>query len=306
MNWKLFRELSDAKATILDLCWLVLAISYAFGKYQTFDIISGLLGLVAIVFFHLIINFHNNYNEFKTYRTGSYHDKINKMNINRESLAKVRRLVYAIGIIPILITAYLTYRTGWFILLVAIIGLILGFLYTSGPRPLNSTIMGEAVIAIAISVVIPVAFVYLGLATAGKIDSSTIIDTIVICLPITFAIFGTIIANNVMDLEDDLKNDRHTLVDRIGKHNSMNLFKASWALTYALIPILALMKVIPYVSLIMIIFYPGIWDIYRPFLSTSEPKNFPNVLKATLRLTISYIGLMAVGAIIDEIIILIK
>lgn len=305
MDWKLFRELSDVKSTLLDLCLMILVISYSFTKYMTFDFVNGLLGLLAVIIFHMIINFHNNYNVYRSSTSNIYRKRINNLGVNRETLSHAKRMTYILAFIPLVITAYLVYSTGWFILVIAILGIVLGLLYTSGPKPLNQTVVGEIVMAIATTVIIPVAFIYLGLANSGKIDSSAIIDIIVICLPNTFAVFSTIIASNVTQLEaDSTKAD--TLVERIGLHNSMSLFRASWALSFLLVPILALMQVIPYIALILILFYPAIWDNFRPFLKEPTEKNFSSVLNATIRLAVSYVGLLAIGAIITVIIDLIK
>lgn len=284
---------------------MILVISYSYAKFMTFDFVDGLLGLLAVVIFHMIINFHNNYNVYKSAKSSSFRTKINNLGINRESLSHAKRTVYPLALIPIIITAYLVYSTGWFTLVVALLGVILGLIYTSGPKPLNTTVSGEFLMAVATTIVIPVAFVYLGLASSGKLDSSTIISIIIISLPNTFAVLSTIIAQNVTDLEQGSDN-MDTLVEHIGEHNSVNLFKACWALIFLLIPIMAVMKVIPYVTLILILFYPGLWDNFRPFLKKPSTESLQSVIQATARLAVTYVGLLAVGAIITVIVSLIK
>jgi 1,4-dihydroxy-2-naphthoate octaprenyltransferase len=269
-------------------------------KFMTFDFVNGLLGLLAVIIFHMIINFHNNYNEYKSAKSSVFLKKIHELGVNREALSHAKRMVYVLAFIPIVITAYLVYTTGWFILVIAILGIVMGILYTSGPKPLNQTVIGEFVMAIATTVIIPVAFIYLGLASSGKIDSSTIIDIIVICLPNTFAVFSAIIAGNVTQLEKD-SSKADSLVERIGFHNSINLFRASWALSFLLVPILAIMQVVPYTALILILFYPGIWDKFRPFLKEPTQEHFDTVLEATIRLAAYYVVLVALGAIITVI-----
>lgn len=272
---------------------------------MTFDFVSGLVGLLAVVIFHIIINFHNNSNIYRTGSSKNFRKKINQLNINRENLSYTKRMVYILIIIPLAITAYLVYSTGWFVLVVAILGLLLGFLYTSGPKPFYKTVIGEGIMAVITTVVIPVAFIYLGIENSGKLDSSTIIDVIVICLPNTFAIFSSILAANLTELEErDPEAD--TMVERIGQHNTLNLFRASWALAFLLVPILTIMQVIPYVVDILILFYPSLWDNFRPFLKKPTVNNLQSVLQATNRLSVTYVGLLALGAIITVIISLIK
>ncbi len=284
---------------------MVLVISYAFTKFMTFDFVNGVLGLLAVVIFHMILNFHNNYNVYRSSRPSIVHKQINALGVNRESLSHARKMVYVLAFIPLVITAYLVYSTGWFILVVAILGLVLGLLYTSGPKPLNQTVLGEGLMAVVTTVIIPVAFIYLGLASSGKLDSSSIIDIVVLCLPNTFAVFSVIIASNVTQLEESAELS-DSLVERIGKHNSLSLFKASWACAFLLVPILALMQVVPYVTLLLILFYPSIWDKFRPFLKAPTEKNLNTVLQATTRLTLYYVGLLVIGALISVVMQLIK
>lgn len=298
MDWKLFREFSDVKSTLLDLCLMILVISYAFTKFMTFDFVNGVLGLLAVVIFHMILNFHNNYNVYRSSRPSIVHKQINALGVNREALLHARRMVYILAFIPLVITAYLVYSTGWFTLIVAVLGIVLGLIYTSGPKPLNQTVVGEVLMAIATTVIVPVAFIYLGLASSGKLDSSSIIDVIVICLPNTFAVFSVIIASNVTQLEEGSELS-DSLVERIGKHNSLSLFKASWACAFLLVPIMAIMQVVPYVTLILVLFYPGLWDKFRPFLKAPTSQNLDTVFKATTRLSVYYVGLLMVGALIS-------
>ncbi|GAB5055836.1 prenyltransferase [Companilactobacillus alimentarius] len=302
MDRKLFSELSEIKTTTLDIAWLILAIVFTYLNYETFNLIYGLLGFVAVFFIHLFINFHNNYMDYRNSTSEEYRKKISTIGINRESLAIVKKWMYGLAIFPLIIGAFLVYKTGWITLVLGIIGIDVGLLYSAGPKPLNSTMFGEIVVAVAITQLIPVTYVYLGLVGVGKFDSSTAISIILVSLPNTFAAFCAELSNGTCDLEADVKNGRNTLVSRIGKTNALSLFKASWALAFLLIPILAILKVVPYITLLLVLLYPNIWDDLRPYLKEQiKTKTYPLVIKAVTKLVVGYILLIAVGAIIKMI-----
>ncbi|WP_125567818.1 prenyltransferase [Companilactobacillus insicii] len=302
MNRKLFVELSELKTTVLDIAWFVLVISYSYLKFGTFDFIDGILGFITVIFIHIIINFHNNYMDYRNSKDISYRQKISTIGINRESLAIVKKWMYGLTIFPLLLGAFLVYRTGWPILVIGVISIGIGLLYSGGPKPLDSTMFGEAVVAVAISILIPLIYSYLGLVGTGNLDSSSVIDIIIICLPNTFAIFAAQLCNNICDIESDIKNGRHTLVYHIGKTNALSLFKASWALSFLLIPILALLQVVPYVTLLVLLLYPSIWDKFQPYLKVQvKTQTYPLVIKAVTQLVLAYVLLIAVGAIINKI-----
>lgn len=299
MDRKLFSELSEIKTTTLDLAWLLLAIGFTFLNYETFNIFYGILGFITVFFIHLFINFHNNYMDYRHSTDEEYREKISTIGINRESLAIVKRWMYGLAIFPLIIGAFLVYKTGWITLAIGVAGVLIGLLYSAGPKPLNSTMFGEAVVAIAISQLIPIAYSYLGLAGTAKFDSSTAISVILVSLPNTFAFFCAELSNGACDLEADRKNGRNTLVSKVGKANALSLFKASWALAFLLIPILALLKVAPYITLLSVLLYPNIWDDIRPFLKDQvKTKTYPLVIKAVSKFSVTYILLIAVGAII--------
>ncbi|WP_334333040.1 prenyltransferase [Companilactobacillus sp. HBUAS59544] len=299
MDRKLFSELSEIKTTTLDVAWLILAIGFTYLNYETFNFLYGILGFIAVFFIHLFINFHNNLMDYRNSKSEEYREKISTIGINRESLAVVKKWMYGLAIFPLIIGAFLVYKTGWFTLALGVIGVGIGLLYSAGPKPLNSTMFGEAVVAIAITQLIPLTYVYLGMVGIGKFDSSTAISVILVSLPNTFAVFCAELANGTCDLEADIKNGRHTLVETIGKANALDLFKASWALAFLLIPIMAILKVVPYITLMLVLLYPNIWDDLRPYLKKQVKKQtYPLVIKAVTKLSVGYILLIAVGAIV--------
>jgi len=298
LDRKLFGEISEIKTTTLDLAWLILAIGFTYLNYGSFNFLYGILGFVAVFFIHLFVNFHNNYMDYRNSTSEEYREKISTIGINRESLAVVKKWMYGLTVFPLIIGAFLVYKTGWITLAIGIVGVGIGLLYSAGPRPLNSTTVGEIVVAIAITQLVPVTYSYLGLVETGKFDSSTAISIILISLPNTFAFFCAELSNGTCDLEADVKNGRNTLVSKIGKANALSLFKASWAIAFLLIPILAVLKVVPYITLLTVLLYPNIWDDLRPYLHEQiKAKTYPSVIKAVTKLVVTYILLIAVGAI---------
>lgn len=237
--------------------------------------------------------------DYKNSQSEEYRQKISTIGVNRESLAIVKKWMLGLAIFPLIIGAFLTYQTSWVTLMIGVIGVAIGLLYSAGPKPLNSTFVGEIVVAIAISQLIPIAYSYLGLFGSGKFDSSTTISIVLACLPNTFAFLCAELSNGTCDLEADLKNGRNTLVSKVGKANALSLFKASWAIAFLLVPILALTKVVPYITLLIVLLYPNIWDDFRPYLKEQvKTKTYPLVIKAVSKFSVTYILLIAVGAII--------
>jgi len=63
-----------------------------------------------------------------------------------------------------------------------------------------------------------------------------------------------------------------------------------------------LLQVVPYITLLAILLYPFIWDKFQPFLKEQvKTQTYPLVIKAVTQLVLTYIFLIAVGAIINKI-----
>ncbi|WP_099975045.1 prenyltransferase [Lactobacillus terrae] len=299
MNRALFVELSEVKSTVLDVSWFVLAASFCYLQFGKFNFLTGILALIVVIFDHMFINFHNNYMDFKHSKDEFYRTKISTVGMSRGMLGTIRKWMYGLGLVVIILGLVLVYLTNWITLVLGIIGVGIGMLYSAGPKPINSTIFGETLVSIAISILIPVVYVILGLVNVGTLDSSTVINLIIFCLPNTFVVFSAQLCNNTCDLDEDVKNGRYTLPYKIGHDNAISLFKALWALAFLLVPILVILKVTPYTTLILILLYPNIWSTFKPYFREQvKTKTYPLVMKAISKFVLSYIGLIAIGAVI--------
>lgn len=150
--------------------------------------------------------------------------------------------------IAIAISAWLAVQSTWWIIPAGVTGVIFGYLYSAGPRPLSSIGLGEKV-----------AFTFLGpvvTIVSYVVQGFTLDFTIAaISLPFALVIASMILTNNIRDIEKD-HTFRNTLATLLGRMKAVNLLTTLLALAYLTILILIPAGVLPSSSIIVLLAMP--------------------------------------------------
>ncbi|MGR3742008.1 prenyltransferase [Companilactobacillus sp. DQM5] len=301
MNWKLFYELTEIYTTPLDVLWFVFAVSYSYYRFKSFNFFYGIIGFLCVFSFHLIVNMHNNYMDYKNAKDeDGYKKKVSTIGTNNIPLTTVRNWIMGLSIIPLIASLWLVYKTGWTTLIIGVICVGIGIFYSFGPRPINSLPIAEITVASAIAFFIPLVYIYLGLNDRTIMQWSIIGEVLLICLPNMLIFFSTLLANNTSDLTEDIKNGRHTLVYFIGKKNAVSLYKIVWITAAVLLPVLSILHIVPYTVLLVILMYPKAYRTIKPYLIKQIKKEtYFAALKGVNVVIVPSILLFAVGVAIN-------
>lgn len=299
MNWKLFYELTEIYTAPLDLIWLIFSITYSYYKFGSFNYIYGIVGFVCVFSFHLIVNMQNNYMDYKNAKDEQgYKKKVSTIGTNHVSLSTVKNWIIGLSVLPFIASLWLAYETGWVTLIIGIFCVAVGLFYSYGPRPINSLPIAEVTVASAIAFFIPLVYVYLGLENKSAMTIGVCAEILLICLPNMLIFFSTLLANNTSDLQEDIKNGRHTLVYFLGKKNALSLYKIVWTIALVLIPVLAIIHILPYTNLLIIVLYPKLYKTIKPYLLRQIKKEtYFSALKGVNVIIIPNTLLFVIGAI---------
>ncbi|GKQ42483.1 prenyltransferase [Companilactobacillus sp. RD055328] len=299
MNWKLFYELTEIYTSPLDLLWFIFAVSYSYYRFGSFNFVYGTIGFLCVFSFHLIVNMQNNYMDYVNAKDEEgYKKNTSTIGTNNVPLETVRNWIIGLSVLPLIASLWLAYQTGWTTFIIGVICVLIGLFYSFGPRPLNSLPIAELVVASAIAFFIPLVYIYLGMANRDAISWSIIAEVLLICLPNMLIFFSTLLANNTCDLDEDIKNGRHTLVYFLGKKNAVTLYKIVWAIAAILLPILAIMHVAPYTVLLVMLTYPKAYKTIEPYLKKQVKKEtYFSALKGVNVVIVPSIVLFAIGVI---------
>ncbi|QKY69882.1 prenyltransferase [Lentibacillus sp. CBA3610] len=157
-------------------------------------------------------------------------------------------LAFTIIGIAIVIGAWLASQSTWWIIPVGVAGIIFGYLYSAGPRPLCSIGLGETV-----------AFTFLGPVVtilSYVVQENTLDFTIAaVSLPFALVIASMILTNNIRDIDKDHRF-RNTLATLLGRTRAVNLLTALLTLAYLTIISLILGNIIPKSAIVIVLAIP--------------------------------------------------
>lgn len=111
---------------------------------------------------------------------------------------------------------------------------------------------------LTMGVVIPLICVYLNIYDIVLFDWHLIGSVTMMSLPAAFSIANLMLANNTCDVEEDILNNRHTLVSYIGKKKAVTLFQLLVIATFVAATISVVFKIVPLTLLLL-------WAIFLKF-----------------------------------------
>jgi 1,4-dihydroxy-2-naphthoate octaprenyltransferase len=121
----------------------------------------------------------------------------------------LRGMIVAFGIATAL-GLYIVYRTGWPILIVALLSLAAAVLYTGGPTPLGYIALGEVTVFIFMGLVMVTGSYFVH---AGELT----LTSVLIAIPVGLLVAAILHANNIRDMEPDAAAGKRTLANVFGR-----------------------------------------------------------------------------------------
>ena len=132
--------------------------------------------------------------------------------------------LYAVACIAGIVAAALT---TWWLVVAGFVGMLVGFLYNSGRRPISHTPFGELFAGGFLGGAL---FLVIVLAYRGSLNGATVLAAI----PSTLVIAGVLSVNNTCDVEGDREAGRRTLAILLGPRLSRALVYAEGILAFVL------------------------------------------------------------------------
>ncbi|MGX6970070.1 prenyltransferase [Vagococcus bubulae] len=298
MNFKVFAELIELKAKAASVFPFIMGFLYSWYHYQQVKPLYMFLFFISMLLFNMAVDILDNYMDY--HHATDHHNYKEETNIiGREnlSLTLVRNIMLGLIIISALIGVYLASQTNWVILWLGMFSYFIGISYSAGPKPLSSLPVGEITSGITMGIVIPLICVYLNLFDIVPFNWNFIINVAILSLPTALAISNLMLANNTCDMEEDILNNRHTLVFYIGKKRAVTLFKTLVILSFVFATIGVILHIVPITLLGIWIVFPKIWQntlIYSK--KQIKTKTFPLAIKnlgmiALFQVILFFIGL---------------
>lgn len=263
MSLKTFFILVEIKTKIASLFPFLIGTLYVYYRYDTFRPMNTLIFFFSMLIFDLTTTAINNYMDYKKASTDEYRKTVNIIGRANIPEKLVVTTILTMLTIATSLGIWLVFRTDLLVLLIGMVCFGIGIFYTFGPIPLSRMPLGEIFSGLTMGFGILFLTVYInafdqgianilweGSAIQIYVDIIKLLEILLVSVPCIFTIANIMLANNICDLEDDIKNNRFTLTYYIGKRNSVLLFNILYILSFVAIVIAVLLKLLPTIMLL--------------------------------------------------------
>lgn len=267
-------ELVEIQSTPASIFPVLMGLFYAIYRYNAFNIVNTILFFIGAVWFHMAVNVNDNYQDLihanksnvKEFTNGT-NDPIGKHHLDKSN---VKKLLIFMLLVFVVIGIILVIRTGIPLLIMGIICFLIGYFYAAGPRPISTTPFGELFSGIAMGLMIFMIGVYVNVFTLVKVDWNFIYPIIFSSLlPICY-IANMMLANNICDIDEDLKLHRKTICFYIGKINSLHLYTFLNILGFVGIVISVILRYLPVLTLFTLLAIPVVYKNNKKFYKRQD------------------------------------
>lgn len=259
-----FFQLVEIKTKVASLIPFSLGSAYAIYRYKSFNLGNFIIMFISLIAFDMATTAINNYiDNLKGKNNTANNDLIANYGVSE---SKILLIIFTLLAIATTAGIMLTINTNIVVLLLGVSSFIVGILYTFGPIPISRMPLGElfsgffmGFLIIFLSVYIHIydtniiSFTYKNNILSIGVNLFEIVFIFLFSIPSIAGIANIMLANNICDVEEDIKNNRFTLPYYIGRPMALKVFKLLYHIVYVDILVLVILKIIPLASLFILL-----------------------------------------------------
>lgn len=253
--------------------------------------------LVCGLFLQIATNLFNEYYDFKrgldTADSVGIGGALVRHGTKPSSVLAFALILYGLSI---LIGIYICMNSSWWLVVIGIIGMLIGYLYTGGPMPIAYTPFGElfAGLSMGIGYILIAYFIQTG-------DVS--MTSFLVSVPLGILVGGINMSNNIRDIKEDTIGGRKTLAILLGREKAIQLLAISFIVSYAWIVGLVVFGVVSPWLLLVFISVPKPIAAIKNFKEGEDiPMKQGLAMKSTALTNTFFSFLLSIGLIIEYLI----
>lgn len=186
----------------------------------------------------------------------------------------IRNLAFLLYIIAALLGVYICSESSWWIVVIGLFCMAIGYLYTGGPLPISSTPLGEIASGLMMGTFI--------IGISFYIQTGTLTgQVILISLPVMIFIGCINMANNIRDRDGDKIGGRKTIPVLLGREKSISFMGGLFVTAYLLTAIYIFVNLLPIWSLLCFLSIPLARKVIKNFRGKTQPLEMMPAMKAT-------------------------
>jgi len=260
------------------------------------EMINFPLFLAMLVASMLIQAATNMFNEYYDYKLGldNEHSVGIGGTIVRHGVAPSTIMAIALSFygIALLLGIYICATSSWWIAVVGLICMLIGYLYTGGPYPIAYSPFGELVSGTVMGMgIVLIAFF---------IQTKTVtLEAVLLSVPSMILVGAIMLSNNIRDIVGDMEGGRKTMAILVGRHNAVYILSLFFIVSYLWIVGLVIIEDITYWALIVLLSIPKPIKAIDIFRHKKEPLEVMPAMKFTAQTNTMVGFLLAVGLLIN-------
>jgi 1,4-dihydroxy-2-naphthoate octaprenyltransferase len=245
----------EIRTKIASVLPFLLALSYVYYIFHSINALNSILFFIAMILFDMTATAINNYVDSKA---------SNKpLEFSKRS---ARFIIYIMLFFATVIGLIISYYSGVVVLACGALCFLVGIFYTFGPAPISRMPLGEVFSGVFMGFFIPFLVFFINAPSNYLVfyainndvlqlsfNIVNLLKLAVLTIPTICCIANIMLANNICDVEQDVKINRYTLPFYIGKRNALYVFASLYYVSYLAIVIMAIANILPLYSLLIIL-----------------------------------------------------
>lgn len=241
----------------------------------------------------------NMFNEYYDYKRGLDNEHsvgiggtIVRHGVAPKTIMQIALIFY---IIATILGIYICAMSSWWLAVVGLICMGIGYLYTGGPIPIAYTPFGELVsgAVMGMGIVLIASFIQTGNVT---------LEAILVSVPSMILVGAIMLSNNIRDIKGDKEGGRKTLAILVGRQNAVYILSLFFIVSYLWILGLVIIEDLTYWSLLVLLSIPLPIKAVEIFQHKEKPIECMPAMKLTSQTNTIFAFLLTIGLIISYII----
>jgi 1,4-dihydroxy-2-naphthoate octaprenyltransferase len=205
----------------------------------------------------------------------------------------VINLAFGFYLIALLLGVYICANSSWWLAVVGLVCMAVGYFYTGGPIPIAYTPFGEILSGFFMGMLIILISFFI---QTGTVDRASIL----LSVPSMVLVGMIMLSNNIRDLDGDKENGRKTVAILLGKKKAIYLLAGMFTFSYLWILGLIISGIAPFWTAIVILSVPKPVKAIKGFIENNVPLKMAPAMIATAQTNTIFGFLLAIGIFIGH------
>jgi 1,4-dihydroxy-2-naphthoate polyprenyltransferase len=183
---------------------------------------------------------------------------------------------------------YICMNSSWWLAVIGLVSMAVGYLYTGGPIPIAYTPFGEIFAGFFMGMLIILISFYIqtGLIT---------LISVLISVPIVITVGAILLANNIRDHDGDKENGRRTLAILLGQQRAVILLAGMFIVSYVWVFTLIGLNFASAWLAIVLLSLPKALKAIKGFIGKTKPAQMVPAMIATAQTNTTFGFLLSIG-----------